>query len=614
MNLRNLLGLSLICLLATLGSARRADAGACCLADGSCLDLPSEALCDILDGMYEGDATTCATVTCVPFGACCAPDLFCVIATAIECGISGGSYQGDGTACAPGICPVAGACCLPDGSCGDLVSFLQCAGAGGEYRGFLTDCATVDCRGACSFDDGTCDDDLTPDGCAGLGGNYAGNGSTCADVNAPSETQCQGFSFNQNDSTVLQFDQFDPMGGTRILQKATVNLDGAIHAVVILENLAAFPQDSFVSVVEFLEMLFPALQPGPLVAIDEMTVIACNPVVLPPGETCDFGSPLSFPGDAMGMASTPPGLAPFVGAGTIPATINAMGNFGFQGAQFILTQVPHRVEGIVKVRYEYVFAGACCFPDESCELLMEDECLAAGGEYRGDAVLCTAGLCSDDKGACCFGDGSCQFLPSGECVLAGGAPIGPGIDCDGVICVGACCFLDGSCDFLIADRCQIAAGEFQGHGIPCDPNPCPLPTGACCFPDGSCQQASITQCTIMGGSYSGTGTTCLPRNPCPPAVGACCFPNGGCTDLIEEDCDFQGGDWQDHPSRCATTKCPVGADCPADLDNSGDVGFTDLIAVLAAWGPCVCPEDLDHSGDVGFTDILTILAEWGPCP
>ncbi|NNF44345.1 MAG: PQQ-binding-like beta-propeller repeat protein [Phycisphaerales bacterium] len=57
------------------------------------------------------------------------------------------------------------------------------------------------------------------------------------------------------------------------------------------------------------------------------------------------------------------------------------------------------------------------------------------------------------------------------------------------------------------------------------------------------------------------------------------------------------------------------ATCPADLDGSGDVGFTDLIRVLADWGPCPppCPPDLDASGDVGFTDLLAVLAAWGPC-
>ncbi|MBT8485643.1 MAG: VCBS repeat-containing protein, partial [Phycisphaerae bacterium] len=53
-------------------------------------------------------------------------------------------------------------------------------------------------------------------------------------------------------------------------------------------------------------------------------------------------------------------------------------------------------------------------------------------------------------------------------------------------------------------------------------------------------------------------------------------------------------------------------DCPEDLDQSGDVGFTDLLAVLANWGPCDgCAEDLDQSGEVGFTDLLAVLARWG---
>ena len=56
--------------------------------------------------------------------------------------------------------------------------------------------------------------------------------------------------------------------------------------------------------------------------------------------------------------------------------------------------------------------------------------------------------------------------------------------------------------------------------------------------------------------------------------------------------------------------------CPADLDGSGDVGITDFLALLAAWGPCTgeCPADLGGDGMVGITDFLTLLAAWGPCP
>ncbi len=53
--------------------------------------------------------------------------------------------------------------------------------------------------------------------------------------------------------------------------------------------------------------------------------------------------------------------------------------------------------------------------------------------------------------------------------------------------------------------------------------------------------------------------------------------------------------------------------CPADLDDDGMVGVSDLIEVLAAWGNKGGPEDLDGSGFVDIGDILAVLVAWGPC-
>ncbi len=53
--------------------------------------------------------------------------------------------------------------------------------------------------------------------------------------------------------------------------------------------------------------------------------------------------------------------------------------------------------------------------------------------------------------------------------------------------------------------------------------------------------------------------------------------------------------------------------CPADLDDSGDVGFGDILAVLSAWRNKGGPEDLDGSGVVDIGDLLIVLAAWGPC-
>jgi hypothetical protein len=56
--------------------------------------------------------------------------------------------------------------------------------------------------------------------------------------------------------------------------------------------------------------------------------------------------------------------------------------------------------------------------------------------------------------------------------------------------------------------------------------------------------------------------------------------------------------------------------CPADLDQSGEVGFADLTELLSAWGACAasCPEDLDDDGKVGFADLTELLSAWGQCP
>jgi hypothetical protein len=53
--------------------------------------------------------------------------------------------------------------------------------------------------------------------------------------------------------------------------------------------------------------------------------------------------------------------------------------------------------------------------------------------------------------------------------------------------------------------------------------------------------------------------------------------------------------------------------CPWDLDDSGDVGVTDFLQLLAVWGQVGVPADFDGGG-VGVTDFLILLGNWGPCP
>ena len=59
----------------------------------------------------------------------------------------------------------------------------------------------------------------------------------------------------------------------------------------------------------------------------------------------------------------------------------------------------------------------------------------------------------------------------------------------------------------------------------------------------------------------------------------------------------------------------IPVECPWDIDENGSVGASDLLALLASWGPCKgCPADFDDNGNVGASDLLVLLANWGPCP
>lgn len=53
--------------------------------------------------------------------------------------------------------------------------------------------------------------------------------------------------------------------------------------------------------------------------------------------------------------------------------------------------------------------------------------------------------------------------------------------------------------------------------------------------------------------------------------------------------------------------------CPWDLDGSGVVNTSDLLALFAQWGTAG-PADFDGSGVVNTADLLILFANWGPCP
>ncbi|MEE8156343.1 MAG: hypothetical protein V3T53_15420 [Phycisphaerales bacterium] len=60
---------------------------------------------------------------------------------------------------------------------------------------------------------------------------------------------------------------------------------------------------------------------------------------------------------------------------------------------------------------------------------------------------------------------------------------------------------------------------------------------------------------------------------------------------------------------------PLNQGVPGDLDGDGHVGASDLLILLASWGPCeecgACAADFDGNGVVGASDLLILLSNWG---
>lgn len=79
-------------------------------------------------------------------------------------------------------------------------------------------------------------------------------------------------------------------------------------------------------------------------------------------------------------------------------------------------------------------AGACCFPDGTCQSLNVTACQAVGGVHQGIGSACTPNPCPEPTGACCLGNGSCQTLTESDCNAMGGTFQGPLVPCSSIFC------------------------------------------------------------------------------------------------------------------------------------------------------------------------------------
>jgi hypothetical protein len=79
--------------------------------------------------------------------------------------------------------------------------------------------------------------------------------------------------------------------------------------------------------------------------------------------------------------------------------------------------------------------------------------------------------------------------------------------------------------------------------------------------------------------------------------------------------DINTGTSADCNGNTIPDECEEPPPCPGNVNGDCDVNVLDLLALLAAWGPCPgCPEDVNGDGIVDVLDLLELLAAWGPCP
>ncbi len=87
-------------------------------------------------------------------------------------------------------------------------------------------------------------------------------------------------------------------------------------------------------------------------------------------------------------------------------------------------------------------------------------------------------------------------------------------------------------------------------------------------------------------------------------------PNGGIDLAVGTPGDDDGGDDRGAVWVLSIEEAPEPS--PRDCDGDGQVGITDLLALLSQWGgPGSC--DIDGNGTVDILDLLALLANWGPC-
>jgi hypothetical protein len=160
---------------------------------------------------------------------------------------------------------------------------------------------------------------------------------------------------------------------------------------------------------------------------------------------------------------------------------------------------------------------ACCVGEE-CVITTETGCAGLNGEWHPESDSCEPNPCLPPEYACCFPSGLCDVMTEDECVAAGGILYAVE-DCDPNPCPPpeyACCFeLDEACYMLTQAACLEAGGTWH-DGQVCTAAggtfDCPL-WRVCCVNE-VCSITTEIGCGDVGGIWHVEWTSCGPPNPC----------------------------------------------------------------------------------------------------
>ena len=110
------------------------------------------------------------------------------------------------------------------------------------------------------------------------------------------------------------------------------------------------------------------------------------------------------------------------------------------------------------------------------------------------------------------------------------------------------------------------------------------------------ETVDIAESTEISGTYSISGDT---------ATVSVDLPIDYLFDLSGNEVAIQGG-----ITVVASGNLPKPPSCPADLNNDGQIGFSDLSLILSAWEVSDAG-DANGDGHTNFADINVVLSEWG---